>query len=957
MVSEPSSFSQTEDKSTWSADFSNLTPNEKYYMSVKPSMTDGSELRVSAISLVLKEVAPPAPEQLSVSAVALSCSSALVTYRSVSGEAPTDVRLSQANSASPGWEDIAGSVYTMKQYAILTDLQPDTTYFVRVQARLGMKSVEAVTHVTTQSLEPVRDLAVTVMSNDSSSLQVDWQTQNSTMMTGSPSEALVYKVTVEQRQPDDSFRQLVCSEDDIVPGDRQSVVVPIVDLTGDNQYRVSVTPFSLTGQGLVSEVVLTPEKSAMPGNATTNVTDSPTGSPTVDTTGVSSNLSTSSGYSSDTTFPDPVPTNSTVAVDVTNSTLEFTSQFPDEITVVSGSDLDLSCSASGEPAPQVYFYKNGQLVAQSQPGDESVDFREENITSSFTIQCVANNFVRIVIKEIQVLIQEPENISVDAFVVPVNGTEVLLRWMVTKGDIQSISFFVVTVFDDQGALTGTALVGKDDRSLGLGPFTPNKTYKAVLRTLGSDAQPLDEDSVEFSPLKPQEESDAGLNLDVTEIRENEARLDIAVRGPSTVETFTVGVYEEDPQGSRQQIQFENVEAKKPFMRIENLQPESTYRVVVLAFGSPFIFIMEEKLFNTSAPGVSGPPVLSNATSALLASKEKPQDSPPEPPTCPPPVIMLSTCDSADSGGGLALDPGFAPAVSDTVNVQNSTATPTMEVQTVTSEEQTVDVQYSTATVDVQDSTATADVQDSTVTVNIQDSTATVDVQDSTVTADVQDSTVTVNIQDSTATVDVQDSTVTVDVQDSTATVDVQYSTATVDVQDSTATVDVQDSTATVDIQDSTVTVDIQDSTATVDVQDSTATVDVQDSTATVDVQDSTAIVDVQDSTVTADVQDSTVTVDVQDSTVTVDVQDSTATADVQDSTATVDVQDSTATVDVQDSTVTADVQDSTATVDVQDSTVTADAQDSTATVDVQDSTVTVDVQDSTATVDVQDSTA
>ena len=65
---------------------------------------------------------------------------------------------------------------------------------------------------------------------------------------------------------------------------------------------------------------------------------------------------------------------------MTNTSLEFTSQLPDEMPVISGNNIDLRCSASGYPVPEIHFYKDGKLIAEAQAGIEYVDFIEENIT-------------------------------------------------------------------------------------------------------------------------------------------------------------------------------------------------------------------------------------------------------------------------------------------------------------------------------------------------------------------------------------------------------------------------------------------------------------------------------------------------------------------------------------------------------------------------------------------------
>ncbi|KAK3803911.1 hypothetical protein RRG08_059775 [Elysia crispata] len=809
-VEHPISFSKSAGISTWATEFSNLMPNEKYYMNVKPILISGPEPRARPISLYLKRIGS---DQLSINAVALSCNTVLVTYRTVRGLTPDEVRVYQYNDSSTVWDEYTKPFDTVKQYLVVSDLQPETTYFFQVKAKFGNSFEEAITHVTTLSSELLQDLEVKVMPKDGSGIQIDWQKK------GNAAESLVYKVTVEQRQPDRSFKQLRCSAYDIVPGDRQGAIFPYVDLMGNNQYQVKVTPYGLAGPGVSSESAPIPEEIDTTENATKEETDETnlhvvvlevredqasltmnvtgeranrlesyrvrvnhvtprgphhkeqvvsvdsedlpltikdlkphrtyemivhaiprglgrpmksekvmirtsdtckpanqteaTASPTLYTTDIYSTtpMNSSSNYSTETSFPELFPTNSTETVEMTNTSLEFTSQLPDEMPVISGNNIDLRCSASGYPVPEIHFYKDGKLIAEAQAGIEYVDFIEENITSSFKLQCVAYNYHRIMVKEIEILLQEPENISVDAYAVSMSDTEVVLKWMVTKGDIESISMFVVNLFDDQSKPLGSAFLAKDDRSLPLDSLTPNKRYSAVLRTLVSGPQLVDEDSVQIVPEEPDAKSDAqnGLFLDITEIRDNRARLDMSMTGPFTndIGKLIVRVYPVIPDGSSSPIQTETLELDKPFLIIENLQPQSLYKVIVMA-GLKKLNIplaMEQIEFNTSAPGMSGPPVLSVLTSDKIGSEEKTENICPEIPTCPPPVDVAQMCNSTAREAEI-----ITTAVP--LEVQNVTTVTLGDIQNVT----TADVQIiTTVAADVQNVTTVTpeDVQNVT----------------------------------------------------------------------------------------------------------------------------------------------------------------------------------------------------------------------------------------------------
>ncbi|GFR72151.1 hypothetical protein ElyMa_000371400 [Elysia marginata] len=541
-VFSPSFVNDEDDTSAWEAEFPELRTNEKYYINVRPVLKSGFEPRVKPISLFLKETSTVLPEMdaLSVRAVAITCGYVLVSYRSVTGGALTDVSYTYAEEGSSTWTQPEGRHSPAEQYIVALNLKPSTTYFFKVKAKSEKQNVEAITHVTTQpsELDVLRPTGLKAVPIDGSSANISWSFSNASM------GSIFYRINVEQKQEDNTFKYRQCTEGDIAF--EETSTIDGLSLDGDNQYRVSITPYDLAGAGPVSEAVLIPEESdsttlpveddtklkvvvlsvredqatltmnvtgqraqrlqsyrvrvnhvtphgphhkeqvlavnpddipftiedlkphrtyevivhaiakgmhrpmksetvyirtsdtckseenqtdatAAPSNVTTDMPDA-TAAPSNVTTGmpnatsmastVSENpgstmapistavtsSSMSSNISSESTLMVAVPTNATDIAEIPRESLVFNSSLPDEKLVLVGDNFDLRCSVSGYPMPEIRFYKDGVLAVESEAGAGFVDFYEQNITSSFTLQCVAINDQQILMKEIKIVV-------------------------------------------------------------------------------------------------------------------------------------------------------------------------------------------------------------------------------------------------------------------------------------------------------------------------------------------------------------------------------------------------------------------------------------------------------------------------------------------------------------------------------------------------------------------------
>ncbi|RUS80338.1 hypothetical protein EGW08_011907 [Elysia chlorotica] len=181
--------------------------------------------------------------ELSIRAVALTPDTVLASLQVLDSDIVSDLETSYMDTSSQTWTDF--KVDSDERFAILTDLQPQSTYLFKAKAVLRLGKKEVVTHVATPPSATPAPSNVDVESNGDSSLGIKWQQERSGSVKG-------YIVTVEEQQPDESYR---------IHTKKTSTAreLTVEGISTEQQYRITVSNFDLGGPGPASEAVLYPE--------------------------------------------------------------------------------------------------------------------------------------------------------------------------------------------------------------------------------------------------------------------------------------------------------------------------------------------------------------------------------------------------------------------------------------------------------------------------------------------------------------------------------------------------------------------------------------------------------------------------------------------------------------------------------------------------------------------------
>ncbi|GFN77091.1 hypothetical protein PoB_000359700 [Plakobranchus ocellatus] len=557
---------QNSNGSFWQAALKDLETGAKYSISVRPILKSGFGPPTTPVSIWNKAVYP----QLGIRAAVLGPDTVMVTYSVLGRVKPSNVKLSFSNESAIKWKYFR--INYKDKFAIVADLQPRSTYFFKVMAKLGKSHKEAVTYVTTPPSDLSTPTNLTVRFQDDDRVQVVWSHDN-------PADVKGYKVSVEEKQPDQSYKIL----NQTMTSSNQMEAV-FTGLNKSLEYRVKVTPFGLQGPGEPSEATLFP-------------------------------------LEAEATKQQPVLS------DEPREPLTFTSYLPDLHPVEVGGDITLNCSVIGQPQPQVRWYKDDHLVATAALDELSVLFEETGITGNFSLRCVASNDLQLISQDVQVFQQDPEEISVEVYIVHVSETEVLVKWVVITGDLDSISGFLLSLHDVMDSELSSHFRQSDARSLQLDQLTGHSKYKLVLRTLTTTEQ-ADRDELDFvvEPPDTVTENMTKLHLDILEVRDDQARLDIRITGPKAkrLAKYRVTVNYVTPLGHQHVIEIHTVRPENPSLVIEGLEPHRLYEVVVQALPKAFpIPVVSEKVrFYTSIPGRSAQPVLSPLTLREMTSSKE-----------------------------------------------------------------------------------------------------------------------------------------------------------------------------------------------------------------------------------------------------------------------------------------------------------------------------------------------
>ncbi|GFN77068.1 hypothetical protein PoB_000357400 [Plakobranchus ocellatus] len=265
---------------------------------------------------------------ISISVVLVGQQTALVSYEFLKNREFIMQKLLYAKSEDSKWKEVQFD--SEKKMATISDLEPNVQYVFQARAKLGDLEKVAITHVMTSLSELSKPTQVTAEADQDGVVNVIWRQENFQGITG-------FIVTVEEQQVGSSYS--FHSEVTVLA---PATEVNIKGLNLDFQYRFTVTPYDMRRLGDSPEPCVLRDADA----------------------GVSDESEVQSA---------PV----------------FSPQLPQQLGVVQGEPLQLSCAAQGTPTPLVQWYADGVPLGEQTSG--RADLAVEKVDQAFAAICMADN--------------------------------------------------------------------------------------------------------------------------------------------------------------------------------------------------------------------------------------------------------------------------------------------------------------------------------------------------------------------------------------------------------------------------------------------------------------------------------------------------------------------------------------------------------------------------------------
>ncbi|XP_076439918.1 protein sidekick-1-like [Babylonia areolata] len=420
----------------WKARLTGLKPKTRYHVRVGGFTHKGTG-RLSKTVPYLHKALPP---ELSLNGRVLSDNSVLLTINTLGSAKMTNVKMFYTEARQPSWRRLDFS--PKWKFTVVGGLEPHTSYFFKVKAKVGGKLKQCVTHITTPPHNLQAPQNVQVSATASTSIEVKWDYVIAGNMSSLP---LGYKVILEE----------MTEQDEGEKRSRHSVVfnrttVEIKDLKPGTKYNIQVCAFNGFGEGPRTDGLLF------------HIAESDIKQDAVN---------------------EPIPP-------------RFVHELPERLTIQRGEPVKITCVAEGYPVPDVQWYSNKEPIGVSAQGSNQLYMA--NIVSDTVLACRATSplgeieattvieLSRGEADDALGLTLRPENVQV---------TTLTLAWTV-KGDPRAVDRFEVVISDKSDrALLSRTLPGQT-RSFNLRSLQPETEYRAVLKAFGpsssSGAQPVAE---------------------------------------------------------------------------------------------------------------------------------------------------------------------------------------------------------------------------------------------------------------------------------------------------------------------------------------------------------------------------------------------------------------------------------------------------------------------------------
>nr|KAG5711725.1 hypothetical protein BaRGS_023489 [Batillaria attramentaria] len=573
------------DGNKWRTRLTGLKPKTRYLIRVAGYTRKGDGPPSKSVVYLHKTL----PPDLSLNGRVLSTNSVLLTVDSLGSGKMTNVRMFYTEALEPSWKRLDFSPEW--KFTVVGGLEPSTSYFFKVKAKISGRLKQSVTHITTPPHDLVTPQNVEVSATASTSIEVSWDYVPASDTSPTP---LGYIVHLEESTTNGEAGKQ----------HSQSVVfnmtsVEVKDLTPGSRYTIEVGAFNGFGEGPRTESILF------------HIAESDVKQEAVN---------------------QPYPP-------------KFKHTLPERIEVERGETVKITCVAEGSPVPEVRWYDKGEPIGV--PAQGSNQLYLANVIRSTVLTCRAvsgwGEIESSTIVDLKDEEPDTSGLTLDMFPEKVRMTTFTAAWTLGQGDPASVKRFDIDIKDARGRVLLTRSLPGQTRSFNLHGLQPGTEYRVELKAfegLENSGEPLRTAQIAVTTLteEPDEQEATTAAPDTPSNTENRYRatLPLTVVGirdsSATIEWDFVGL---DPR----YVQLYELKVKsrsnitlltkplKPNLRVMelNLQPDQFYYVQVRAFDRRGQVLAEnttEVLTSTTAPTDNDdakdetPPVLRQASLTL-----------------------------------------------------------------------------------------------------------------------------------------------------------------------------------------------------------------------------------------------------------------------------------------------------------------------------------------------------
>ncbi|KAK7504024.1 hypothetical protein BaRGS_00004756 [Batillaria attramentaria] len=376
---------------------------------------------------------------LSLNGRVLSTNSVLLTVDSLGSGKMTNVRMFYTEALEPSWKRLDFSPEW--KFTVVGGLEPSTSYFFKVKAKISGRLKQSVTHITTPPHDLVTPQNVEVSATASTSIEVSWDYVPASDTSPTP---LGYIVHLEESTTNGEAGKQ----------HSQSVVfnmtsVEVKDLTPGSRYTIEVGAFNGFGEGPRTESILF------------HIAESDVKQEAVN---------------------QPYPP-------------KFKHTLPERIEVERGETVKITCVAEGSPVPEVRWYDKGEPIGV--PAQGSNQLYLANVIRSTVLTCRAvsgwGEIESSTIVDLKDEEPDTSGLTLDMFPEKVRMTTFTAAWTLGQGDPASVKRFDIDIKDARGRVLLTRSLPGQTRSFNLHGLQPGTEYRVELKAfegLENSGEPL-----------------------------------------------------------------------------------------------------------------------------------------------------------------------------------------------------------------------------------------------------------------------------------------------------------------------------------------------------------------------------------------------------------------------------------------------------------------------------------